>query len=262
MAMDDCSVDLGHFTNIPAHNRLFSLHALDCSISRKWTSLSSPLSGNFGKSRSMIPLNNLLIFALAALGLVLSPGPNMIYLLSRSISQGRRAGLLSLVGVLLGFLMHITLVSLGLTAVFMKIPMAYEILRWLGVLYLLFLAWESIKPGSSSPFQTRNLSADSDAKLVRMGFMTNALNPKVAVFYLSFFPQFTSPDYGALLSQNIQLGFTQLLVSASVNALIVLSAVKVAKWFHARPTYVRVQKWIMSGVLTGLAIRMAIDKGK
>jgi threonine/homoserine/homoserine lactone efflux protein len=210
----------------------------------------------------MIPADNLLIFALAALGLVLSPGPNMIYLISRSISQGRRAGLLSLTGVALGFLIHIMLVSFGLTAVFLTIPLAYEILRWFGVGYLLYLAWEGIKPGSVSPFQTRNLSNDSDSKLVRIGFVTNVLNPKVAVFYLSFFPQFTHPEYGSLISQNLELGVIQLLISALVNTIIIFSAASAAKWFHDRPTYLKVQKWIMSGVLTGLAVRMAIDKGK
>lgn len=210
----------------------------------------------------MIPADNLLIFALAALGLVLSPGPNMIYLISRSISQGRRAGLLSLIGIVLGFLIHIMLVSMGLSAVFLTIPIAYEVLRWLGVGYLLYLAWEGIRPGSTSPFQTRNLSIDSDSKLVRMGFVTSALNPKVAVFYLSFFPQFTRPEYGSLISQNLTLGFTQLLISTFVNTIIIFAAASVARWFHTRPTYVSVQKWIMSGVLTGLAVRMAIDKGK
>ncbi|MVM41421.1 LysE family translocator [Spirosoma sp. HMF3257] len=210
----------------------------------------------------MLPINDLLLFALAALGLVLSPGPNMIYIISRSITQGRRAGLLSLLGVLTGFLMHIFLISFGLTAVFMAIPMAYEILRWLGIGYLLFLAWEAIKPGSSSPFETRNLPHDSNTKLFQMGFLTNALNPKVAVFYLSFFPQFTRPEYGSLLAQNVELGLTQLLVSATVNFLIVLSAARISRWFQARPAYIRVQKWIMASILTGLAMRMAIDKGK
>lgn len=210
----------------------------------------------------MLPINDLLLFALAALGLVLSPGPNMIYIISRSITQGRRAGLLSLLGVLTGFLVHIFLVSFGLTAVFMAIPMAYEILRWLGIGYLFFLAWEAIKPGSRSPFETRNLPHDSNTKLFQMGFLTNALNPKVAVFYLSFFPQFTRPEYGSLLAQNVELGLTQLLVSATVNFLIVLSAARMARWFQARPAYIRVQKWIMGSILTGLAMRMAIDKGK
>ncbi|QIP16067.1 LysE family translocator [Spirosoma aureum] len=210
----------------------------------------------------MIPANELLLFALAALGLVLSPGPNMIYLISRSITQGRRAGLVSLAGVLAGFLGHIFLVSFGLSAVFLAIPLAYDLLRWLGIGYLLYLAWEAVKPGSSSPFQTRNLSHDSDWKLFRMGLLTNALNPKVALFYLSFFPQFTHPEYGSLLTQNVQLGLTQLTISGSVNMVIILSAARMASWFQARPVYIRVQKWFMASILTGLAVRMAIDKGK
>ena len=214
----------------------------------------------------MIPINDLVLFALAALGLVISPGPNMIYIISRSITQGRRAGFLSLAGVLTGFLVHIFLVSFGLTAVFIVIPMAYEILRWLGIGYLFYLAWEAIKPGSNSPFETRDLSGEStresDRKLFQMGFLTNALNPKVAVFYLSFFPQFTRPEYGSLLAQNVELGLTQLMVSAAVNFLIVMSAARMARWFQARPTYIRVQKWLMASILTGLAVRMALDKGK
>lgn len=210
----------------------------------------------------MLPLNNLLLFALAALGLVLSPGPNMIYLISRSITQGRRAGLLSLAGILTGFFVHIFLVSFGLTAVFFAIPVAYEVLRWLGIGYLLYLAWEAVKPGSVSPFETRNLPHDSDSKLFRMGFLTNALNPKVAVFYVSFFPQFTDPAYGSLLVQNLQLGLTQLTVATLGDLLIVLLAARVARWFQARPTFIRAQKWIMASILAGLAVRMAVDKGR
>ncbi|GAB3955374.1 LysE family translocator [Spirosoma harenae] len=210
----------------------------------------------------MLSVNDILLFALAALGLVLTPGPNMIYLISRSITQGKRAGLISLTGVVVGFLGHIVLVSAGLTAVFLAIPLAYEILRWLGVGYLLYLAWESVKPGSISPFQTRHLAHDSDWKLFRMGFLTNALNPKVAVFYLSFFPQFTHPEYGSLWFQNIQLGLIQLTISGTVNTIIILSAAQLARWFQARSAYIRAQEWVMASILTSLAVRMAVDKGK
>ncbi|GAB4029047.1 LysE family translocator [Spirosoma gilvum] len=214
----------------------------------------------------MLPINELLLFSLAALGLVLTPGPNMIYLISRSITQGRRAGILSLSGVLMGFWVHILLVSAGLTAIFMAIPVVYEVLRWLGVGYLLYLAWVAIKPGSVSPFDVKKTvgtsTHDSAGKLFRMGFLTNVLNPKVAVFYVSFFPQFTRPEYGSLWTQNVQLGVTQLLISATINLAIVLSASRMARWFQARPGYIRVQKWVMASILTGLAVRMAIDKGK
>lgn len=211
----------------------------------------------------MIPLNELLIFALAALVLVISPGPNMIYLISRSITQGRTAGLISLAGVICGFLFHIIMVSFGLTAILFAVPYAYTVLKTMGVIYLLYLAWQAIKPGSKGIFETKkDLPVDGPAKLFRMGFLTNVLNPKVAVFYLSFFPQFIRPVYGSVLTQSLMLGTTQMLVSFTVNFLIVLSAARVAIWFAHKPQWIRVQKWFMASVLTALAAKMALDKGK
>lgn len=211
----------------------------------------------------MIPLNELLMFALAALVLVISPGPNMIYLISRSITQGRTAGLISLSGVICGFLFHIIMVSFGLTAILFAVPFAYTVLKTLGVLYLLYLAWQAVKPGSKGIFEAKkDLPVDGPAKLFRMGFLTNVLNPKVAVFYLSFFPQFIRPSYGSVLTQSLMLGITQMLISFSVNFIIVLSAARVAVWFARKPQWVRIQKWFMASVLTALAARMALDKGK
>lgn len=211
----------------------------------------------------MIPVNELLIFALAALVLVISPGPNMIYLISRSITQGRKAGLISLTGVVAGFLFHIIMVSFGLTAILFAVPFAYTVLKALGVAYLLYLAWQAIKPGSKGVFETRkDLPADSPVKLFRMGFLTNVLNPKVAVFYLSLFPQFIKPEYGNVLTQSLLLGVTQMMISFTVNFLIVLSAARMALWFAHKPQWVNVQKWFMASVLTALAAKMALDKGK
>ena len=211
----------------------------------------------------MIPLNELLMFALAALVLVISPGPNMIYLISRSITQGRTAGLISLAGVICGFLFHIIMVSFGLTAILFAVPFAYTVLKTLGVLYLLYLAWQAVKPGSKGIFEAKkDLPVDGPTKLFRMGFLTNVLNPKVAVFYLSFFPQFIRPSYGSVLTQSLMLGVTQMLVSFTVNFIIVLSAARVAVWFAHKPQWVRIQKWFMASVLTALAAKMALDKGK
>lgn len=211
----------------------------------------------------MIPINELLLFALAAFGLVISPGPNMIYLISRSITQGRKAGLISLAGVICGFLFHIVMVSFSLTAVLFTIPYAYTILKSAGVIYLLYLAWQAIKPGGKNIFETRlDLKADPPAKLFRMGILTNVLNPKAAVFYLSFFPQFIKPAYGDVFMQSITLGITQIIVSFTVNFMIVLMAARAASWFASNPKWMRVQKWFMASVLTGLAAKMALDKGK
>jgi len=207
----------------------------------------------------VVPLHELLLFCGAALLMVLTPGPNMIYLVSRSICQGRRAGLLSLFGVAAGFLVHMFGAAVGLTALFMAIPMAYEVLKWAGALYLLFLAWQALRPGARSPFEARELPADPPRKLFLMGFITNVLNPKIAVFYLAIFPQFVSPEHGSVLLQSIQLGFTQIGVSFSVNLCIVLSAARLSAWFARGPGWLAVQRVVMGSVLAALAVRLALE---
>ncbi len=211
----------------------------------------------------MIPFQELLIFSLAALVLVISPGPNMIYLISRAITQGKKAGLVSLAGVICGFLFHILMVSFGLTAVLFAVPLAYILLKTAGVAYLLYLAWQAVKPNSKNIFDARtDLPHDKTGKLFSIGFLTNVLNPKVAMFYLSFFPQFIRPEYGSVMMQSLQLGVTQVLVSFSVNLLIVLTASKAAAFFAQNPAWIKRQKWFMASVLTGLALKMAFTKAK
>jgi threonine/homoserine/homoserine lactone efflux protein len=133
----------------------------------------------------MPTLTHFFTFALVALGMVLTPGPNMIYLISRSISQGRSAGLISLGGVALGFGFYMLCAAFGITALLLAVPYAYDALRFGGALYLLYLAWQAVKPGGHSPFQMRDLPVDPPRKLFAMGFVTNLLNPKIAVLYLS-----------------------------------------------------------------------------
>ncbi len=211
----------------------------------------------------MIPFHELLFFALAALVLIISPGPNMIYLISRTITQGRKAGLPSLAGVICGFMFHIVMVSFGLTAVLFAIPYAYLVLKTLGTCYLLYLAYQAVKPNSKNIFDVdKNMKFDGPKKLFSVGFLTNVLNPKVAVFYLSFFPQFIKPEYGSVFTQSLELGITQVFVSFSVNFIIVLTAAKAALFFAKNPLWIRVQKWFMASVLTFLALKMAISKAK
>ena len=142
----------------------------------------------------MPEISTLLAFGLVALGMVLTPGPNMIYLISRSLSQGPVAGLISLGGVALGFVFYILCAAFGITALIFAVPYAYDALRICGALYLLWLAWQALRPGGRSPFQVRRLAPDGPRKLFMMGLMTNLLNPKVAVMYLSLLPQFVDPD--------------------------------------------------------------------
>jgi threonine/homoserine/homoserine lactone efflux protein len=211
----------------------------------------------------MIPINEILLFALAALVLVISPGPNMIYLISRSITQGKKAGLISLAGVVCGFMFHIIMISFGLTAVLFAVPFAYSTLKFLGVIYLLYLAFQAIKPNSKNIFESRtDLPIDKPSKLFTVGFLTNVLNPKVAVFYLSFFPQFIRPEYGSIMTQSLQLGITQMIISFSVNFIIILTAAKASHFFAKNPKWLKAQKWFMASVLTVLAVKMALTKTK
>ena len=208
----------------------------------------------------MPDMSSLLAYGLISLGMVLTPGPNMIYLISRSICQGRTAGLISLGGVALGFVVYMVCAALGITALVMAVPFAYDALRVGGALYLVYLAWQAVKPGGRSPFQVRDLPKDSPRKLVTMGLVTNLLNPKVAVMYLSLLPQFIDPNgHGSVLAQSLVLGFTQILISVSVNAVIATMAGSIAVFFVTRPGWQVVNASISGETTMGLAVRMAVE---
>ncbi len=200
-----------------------------------------------------------LAFSLLCLGMVLTPGPNMIYLVSRSISQGPRAAMISLGGVALGFVFYMLCASLGISALLMAVPYAYDALRIAGVIYLLYLAWQAVKPGAQSPFAVRSLPRHSAKKLFLMGFLTNLLNPKIAIVFLSLLPQFIKPELGHVLAQSLVLGTTQIIMSVTVNALIALSAGAIAATLAGRPMWLIIQRWIMGTALFALAVRMALD---
>lgn len=204
----------------------------------------------------MISLQQYSIFVAAALLLAITPGPNMIYLLSRAICQGRAAGVVSWTGVVLGLTSHMVFASVGLTALFMAVPLGYEVLKIGGALYLLWLAWQAVRPGARSPFETRQLASESPRKLFAMGLFTAVLNPKVAIFYLSVLPQFIQPEAGSVLVQSLVLGGTQLFVGSFVNLMVILSAAALAQWFAKNPLWLTVQRYVMGFVLGALAFKL------
>ncbi|AOK43523.1 LysE family translocator [Burkholderia vietnamiensis] len=207
----------------------------------------------------MPTLPTLIAFGLVSLGMALTPGPNMLYLISRSICQGRRAGLVSLGGVALGFVFYMFCAAFGITALLLTVPYAYDALRFCGAAYLLYLAWQALRPGGRSAFEVRQLPHDSGARLFAMGFVTNLANPKITVMYLSLLPQFISPAYGSVLAQSLALGCVQIAVSVSINALIACMAGSIAGFLAGRPLWARTQRWLMGTVLAGLAVRIAVE---
>jgi threonine/homoserine/homoserine lactone efflux protein len=204
-------------------------------------------------------LTALLGFALVSFGMVLTPGPNMIYLISRSITQGPMAGIVSLGGVALGFVFYMLCAAFGITAFLFAVPYAYDTLRLAGAAYLLWLAWQAVKPNGRSPFQVRELKIDGPRKLFVMGFVTNLLNPKIAMLYLALLPQFIDPVQGSVLVQSLVLGSIQTLISISVNGMIALSAGSIALFLGTRPSWLLVQRYLMGTVLAGLAVKIAFE---
>ncbi|MGO4572036.1 LysE family translocator [Microvirga sp. 2TAF3] len=210
----------------------------------------------------MVDTTAAIAFGLVALGMVLTPGPNMIYLISRSICQGRVAGLISLSGVALGFFFYMLCAAFGITSLIFAVPYAYDALRLTGAAYLLYLAWQALKPNGRSPFQVRELPRDSNRKLFTMGLVTNLLNPKAAMLYLSLLPQFIDPAKGHVLGQSLMLGSTQITISITVNALIAISAGTIATFLARHPRWITAQRWLMGTVLGGLAVQMAVEAKK
>jgi threonine/homoserine/homoserine lactone efflux protein len=199
---------------------------------------------------------SLLGFALVSLGLVLTPGPNMFYLISRSITQGPAAGIVSLGGVTLGFVFYMLCAAFGITALLFAVPYAYNALRLAGAAYLLWLAWQALKPNGRSPLQVKELEAVRPRKLFAMGFVTSLFNPKIAMLYLALLPQFIDPEQGSVLTQSLALGSIQIAISVSVNAMIALAAGSIARFLGARPTWLLLQRWLIRVVV------VAVNRGR
>jgi threonine/homoserine/homoserine lactone efflux protein len=210
----------------------------------------------------MVGFSSFAALGLIALASALTPGPNMIYLVSRSICQGRAAGFISLIGIASGSLVYIVCTSLGITSIIMALPYAYDALRLAGATYLLYLAWQALRPKRRAAFVVRNLSPDSNRKLFTMGLVTSVLNPKAAVFYLSLLPQFIDPSRGYVLLQSVLLGLTQIVVAVTTYSLLIAAAGIVATFLSGKSRWIVVQRWFMATVLGGLAVRMAIEAKK
>ncbi|WP_319942404.1 LysE family translocator [Nocardia aurantia] len=200
--------------------------------------------------------------AAAALAMVLTPGPNMMYLVSRTVSQGRRAGLISLTGVAAGFLVYLTAAAVGITAIFAVVPELYLAVKLAGALYLGWLAWKTLRPGGISAFAPSELPADPTRRLFTMGLVTNLLNPKIAIMYMALIPQFVVPAHGRVWLQSLSLGAVQIGVALTVNGLIVLAAGSIAAFLGERPLWLRAQRWVTGTMLGAIAVLLATDRAR
>jgi len=207
----------------------------------------------------MPTLSAALSFAAVAFLMALSPGPNLIYLASRSICQGRYAGFVSLGGVCTGMFLYMLATAAGLSAIFKAVPAAYDAVRWLGAIYLLWLAYKVITARSTSLISTV-LPSESKAQLYRRGLLTCLLNPKIVITYGALLPQFVDPLSGNVLSQIVALGLVQIVAAASAHSLVILSAAAVASLLSKRHGFAKIQRYLLGSVLTALAVRLLVER--
>lgn len=203
--------------------------------------------------------DTLLVFAALSLGLALTPGPNMLYLVSRSLAQGTSAGMVSLVGCQAGSLAIMLCAAAGITAALLAVPYAWDVLRLGGAAYLLFLAWQCVRPGGQPLFAPRAMPREPAGRLFAVGFATAALNPKVALFYMAVLPPFLDPARGDVFLQGAVLGAVQVAVGAGFDVLLVWGAAGTARFLGTRPGWIAVQRWVLGAALGLLAVKLAAE---
>ncbi len=195
-------------------------------------------------------------FLLASLVLAATPGPGVAYIVARSVAQGRRAGLSSVVGVALGNLANAVGASIGLAALLATLPLAFTIVKDAGALYLVYLGVKSLATktvAESAAFGAANL-----ARILREGFFVALLNPKTALFFAAFLPQFIDPGASAML-QSLLFGVLFVVIAVVTDSLYVLTASVASPLLSRRQGVPRFARYLSAGVLIGLGILAAVS---
>lgn len=209
----------------------------------------------------MVDISYWLVFFSAALALNLSPGPDLIYILSRTIAQGRKIGFASSFGIWTGAVIHVLAAALGLSAVLATSALAFAVVKYIGAAYLIYLGIQALRSaGGRFEVSASPHSPSSALQAFRQGILVNMLNPKVAIFFMAFLPQFVRPEIGATTAQLIELGVLVILVAMAVETVFVLAAARTTEFFRGHR---RVSVWLdglLGSVLIGLGIRLAFTE--
>jgi len=202
----------------------------------------------------MIDPVTLLTFIPAALALNFTPGADMMFCLGQGLRSGRGAAVAASAGIAAGGMVHVTLAGLGLGAAVAALPWLFDVIRWAGVAYLLYLAWGAWRSG---PLRDGSLPVPA-ARAFRTGFFVNLTNPKVILFVLAFIPQFLRPEAGPVLAQFLIFGAVLSLGGFVVNGLVGLFAGHAGQWLTGSPRATRWLGRISGGIFAALALRLAI----
>lgn len=205
----------------------------------------------------MPDFSTLMLFSAAAVVLTATPGPDMLLIASRSVSQGRSAGFLTYAGIAAGTYCHAIAAALGLSQLFVTVPLAYEIVRWAGCAYLLYLAYKTIRSKSSAFAPSTGLKKLSGKRIFSEGLATNILNPKMALFVLALFPQFIDPN-GSMLIQTVALASILNGIGFLVNGAVILLGTSIRHRLSAVSHFPKLPQYLLASVFTGLACRLAL----
>ncbi|MGV1917572.1 LysE family translocator [Rhizobium sp. 22-785-1] len=200
----------------------------------------------------------LMLFSAAALVLTATPGPDMLLIASRSVSQGRSAGFLTYAGIAAGTYCHAIAAALGLSQLFLTVPVAYEIVRWAGCAYLLYLAVKTLRSQGAAFAPSAGLKRLSSRRIFLEGLATNILNPKMALFVLALFPQFISPDGSALILQMLILATILNGVGFVVNGAVILLGSNIRQRLSGIRRFPKLPQYLLATVFAGLACRLAL----
>jgi len=201
----------------------------------------------------------LALFAAACLVLTATPGPDMLLIASRSVSQGKVSGFATLAGIQVGTYCHALAAALGLSQLFLAVPIAYDVVRYAGAAYLLYLAWQTFRSTGTLLAPMAGLRRHSIAVVFRQGLLTNLLNPKMALFVLALFPQFVDPHAGSVAVQIMLLATLLNLIGIAVNAAVILAASRLGQAISNRRRWRRLPQFVLGTVFVALAARLAFD---
>lgn len=207
----------------------------------------------------MIDYNTMLMFISTATILAFVPGPDNIFVLTQSIVSGRLAGLKITLGLCTGLIFHTTVVALGVSVIFQTSLVAFNILKYLGVFYLLYLAIMSFK-ASASKLETTEKTELTSLQLYRRGIIMNITNPKVSIFFMAFLPQFTNSNNGSITIQLVELGFLVILVSLVVFTLITQLAGIIGELLSKSEKGEKILNKLAGMVFSSLAVKLIFTK--
>ena len=217
------------------------------------------MAAHYHKELTLMDFQTILLFSAASLALAVTPGPDMILVAARSAAQGRLAGLVTQFGVSAGSAFHAIILALGLSQLFLAVPYAYDLIRYLGAAYLLYLAWQAFTARDSFSSTSPSTKRHSLFVIFRQGFFSNVLNPKVALFYLALFPQFLNPESGSVAVQIMVLASLFLVIDFAVHGVVIWLAGSVRIASARRQSVAIWSRYFLGLVFSGLAARLIFD---